>query len=178
MWDRNTPPITTSLRGIVYEEVIVRCADRDLHSGLFGGAAQNPIRVLVQDHRRPARRRRPHHACRASTTACRRRPTQVLEQWRKLDLTPEEFLGQVGLKIPAGEKGRMLIEQIQSRPTCDVNGIIGGYTGVGAKTVIAGRGERQDLVPPRRRPGPAEDLEQPSRRSCGSASRPIARSSS
>jgi acetylornithine deacetylase/succinyl-diaminopimelate desuccinylase-like protein len=43
----------------------------------------------------------------------------------------------VGLKKSAGEKGRMLIEQIQSRPTCDVNGIIGGYTGEGTKTVIA-----------------------------------------
>jgi acetylornithine deacetylase/succinyl-diaminopimelate desuccinylase-like protein len=64
-------------------------------------------------------------------------PTQVLEQWKSLNLREEEFLGQVGLKTSAGEKGRMLIEQIQSRPTCDVNGIIGGYTGEGTKTVIA-----------------------------------------
>jgi acetylornithine deacetylase/succinyl-diaminopimelate desuccinylase-like protein len=54
-----------------------------------------------------------------------------------LNLTAEKFLGQVGLKQPAGEKDRMLIEQISTRPTCDVNGIIGGYTGEGAKTVIA-----------------------------------------
>ena len=46
-------------------------------------------------------------------------------------------MGQVGLKVPAGEKGRMLIEQVSTRPTCDVNGIVGGYTGEGAKTVIA-----------------------------------------
>ena len=64
-------------------------------------------------------------------------PPAVLEQWRRLDLTPEKFLGQVGLGIPAGERDRMVIEQIQSRPTCDANGIVGGYTGVGAKTVIA-----------------------------------------
>src|SRR3712207_3759947 len=70
----------------------------------------------------------------------RRPPRSTLFPYTTLfrsDLTPESFLGQVGLRIPAGETGRMLIEQIQSRPTCDVNGIVGGYTGVGAKTVIA-----------------------------------------
>jgi acetylornithine deacetylase/succinyl-diaminopimelate desuccinylase-like protein len=136
MWDQNTPAITSSLRGLVYEEVIVRAADRDLHSGLFGGAAQNPIRVLsriIADlHDANGRIAIP-----GFYDGVHEIPTQVLEQWKKLNLTPEDFLGQVGLKIPAGEKERILIEQIQSRPTCDVNGIVGGYTGVGAKTVIA-----------------------------------------
>jgi acetylornithine deacetylase/succinyl-diaminopimelate desuccinylase-like protein len=136
MWDQNTPLITTALRGMVYEEVIVRCADRDLHSGLFGGGARNPIHVLskiIADlHDKDGRITIPGFYDGVPET-----PTQVLDQWRKLDLKPEEFLGQVGLSIPAGEKGRMLIEQVQSRPTCDVNGIIGGYTGIGAKTVIA-----------------------------------------
>ena len=64
-------------------------------------------------------------------------PADIKAELKALNLTPEEFLGQVGLKVPAGEKDRMLIEQISTRPTCDVNGIIGGYTGEGAKTVIA-----------------------------------------
>jgi acetylornithine deacetylase/succinyl-diaminopimelate desuccinylase-like protein len=64
-------------------------------------------------------------------------PPEVLAQWSKLDLTPESFLKPIGLSLPAGEKGRLLIEQISSRPTCDINGIIGGYTGEGSKTVIA-----------------------------------------
>jgi acetylornithine deacetylase/succinyl-diaminopimelate desuccinylase-like protein len=55
-----------------------------------------------------------------------------------LGLTEKQFLGTVGLKYSAGEKGRLLIEQISTRPTCDVNGIWGGYTGEGTKTVIAG----------------------------------------
>ena len=48
MWNAETPAVTTSLRGLVYEEVKVTCADRDLHSGLFGGAAQNPMRLLAK----------------------------------------------------------------------------------------------------------------------------------
>jgi acetylornithine deacetylase/succinyl-diaminopimelate desuccinylase-like protein len=137
MWDRQTPAITSALRGMVYEEIIVRCADRDLHSGLFGGAAQNPIRVLARIiadlHDKDGRVTLP-----GFYEGVQEPPTQVKEQWRALGLTAEDFLGQVGLSIPAGEKDRMLIEQIQSRPTCDVNGIIGGYTGEGTKTVIAG----------------------------------------
>lgn len=137
MWDKDTPAITTSLRGMVYEEVIVRAADRDLHSGLFGGAARNPIRVLsriIADlHDDSGRITLPGFYDGVPET-----PPDVLAQWKGLGLSPEDFLGQVGLEIPAGERDRMLIEQIQSRPTCDVNGIVGGYTGVGAKTVIPG----------------------------------------
>ena len=136
MWDQGTPQITTGLRGMVYEEVIVKAADRDLHSGLFGGGAQNPIRIL-------SRILSDLHDDQGRVTLAGfyegvpETPRQVLDQWATLGLTPESFLAPIGLSEPAGEKGRMLIEMVQSRPTCDVNGIIGGYTGVGAKTVIA-----------------------------------------
>ncbi|WP_407529216.1 M20/M25/M40 family metallo-hydrolase [Methylobacterium oryzisoli] len=138
MWDRTTPAITSSLRGLAYFEVFVTCADRDLHSGLFGGAAANPIRVLsriIADlHDEEGRVTLP-----GFYDGVRQPPPEVLERWRSLDLTPESFLGPIGLSRPAGERDRLLIEQIQSRPTCDANGIIGGYTGEGTKTVIAAK---------------------------------------
>ncbi len=66
-------------------------------------------------------------------------PPDIKADLAGLGLTPEKFLAPIGLKIPAGEQGRMLIEQISTRPTAEVNGIIGGYTGEGAKTVIPGK---------------------------------------
>jgi acetylornithine deacetylase/succinyl-diaminopimelate desuccinylase-like protein len=138
MWDAATPSITTSLRGLVYEEVWVTCADRDLHSGLFGGAARNPIHVLADVLSAM------HTADGAVTIpgfydGVYELPPDIKADLAGLDLTPEKFLGPIGLKIPAGEKGRLLIEQISTRPTAEVNGIIGGYTGEGAKTVIPGK---------------------------------------
>jgi acetylornithine deacetylase/succinyl-diaminopimelate desuccinylase-like protein len=135
MWDPKTPAITTALRGLLYEEIKIKAADRDLHSGLFGGAAQNPIRVLakiiaaIHDH--DGRITIP-----GFYDGVKELPNAVKKEWQDLGLTSEKFLGQVGLAVPAGEKGRLVIEQISSRPTCDVNGIWGGYTGPGAKTVI------------------------------------------
>ncbi|MGP0061140.1 MAG: M20/M25/M40 family metallo-hydrolase [Beijerinckiaceae bacterium] len=135
MWDRKTPAITTMLRGLVLEEVVIRAADRDLHSGMFGGAAQNPIHVLariIADL---------HDADGAITLpgfydGVAELPAEIADQWRHLPLEGRDLLGDVGLSIPAGEKGRSVLEMIWSRPTCDVNGILGGYTGPGSKTVL------------------------------------------
>ncbi len=138
MWDRQTPAITSSLRGMVYQEVTVTCADRDLHSGLFGGAAANPIhvlsRIIAELKDAEGRITIPGFYDGVAEPSA----AQKLD-WAELGLTETEFLGGVGLKHSIGEKGRMLIEQIQSRPTCDVNGIWGGYTGEGTKTVIAAK---------------------------------------
>jgi acetylornithine deacetylase/succinyl-diaminopimelate desuccinylase-like protein len=135
MWDPMTPMVTTSLRGLVYEEVRLSCADRDLHSGLFGGAAQNPLRVLARIlaamHDEDGRVTIPGFYDGVSEL-----PPEIKADLKGLDLTPENFLGEVGLKVPAGEKDRMLIEQIATRPTAEINGVVGGYTGEGAKTVI------------------------------------------
>jgi acetylornithine deacetylase/succinyl-diaminopimelate desuccinylase-like protein len=138
MWDARTPAITTSLRGLVYEEVRVTCADRDLHSGLFGGAAQNPLRVLAKIlgalHDKNGRVAIP-----GFYDGVKELPKDIKADLKRLKLTPKDFLGSVGLKVPAGEKGRMVIEQIATRPTAEINGLIGGYTGEGAKTVIPGQ---------------------------------------
>jgi len=135
MWDPATPLITTSLRGLVYEEVRLTCADRDLHSGIFGGAAQNPLRVLSKIlaglHDDNGRVTLP-----GFYDGVRELPADIKQDLAGLNLTAEDFLAPVGLKAPAGEKDRMLIEQIATRPTAEINGIIGGYTGEGAKTVI------------------------------------------
>jgi len=136
MWDPETPAITTALRGLLYDEVKIKAASRDLHSGVFGGGAQNPIRVLTRIlgslHDDSG-----HIAIPGFYDGVKDLPPDILAQWKQLNLTPETFLKPIGLSIPAGEKDRLLIEQVTSRPTCDINGIIGGYTGEGSKTVIA-----------------------------------------
>ncbi len=135
MWDQNTPAITTSLRGLVYEEVKIKAANRDLHSGIFGGGAQNPIRVLTRilgglfDDNGGI-------TIPGFYDGVKDLPPDILAQWKGLNLSAESFLKPIGLSVPAGEKDRLLIEQISSRPTCDINGIVGGYTGEGSKTVI------------------------------------------
>ena len=138
MWDAETPAITTSLRGLVYEDVKVTCADRDLHSGLFGGAARNPLhvlsRILADLHDADGRVTIP-----GFYDGVKELPADVKADLKGLGLTPEKFLAPIGLKDPAGEKGRMLIEMISTRPTAEVNGMVGGYTGEGAKTVIPGQ---------------------------------------
>ncbi|VTZ49187.1 Peptidase M20 [Methylocella tundrae] len=135
MWDRATPAITTMLRGLVLEEAIIRGADRDLHSGIFGSAAINPIHVLARIiaglHDQDGRVTLP-----GFYDGVTELPEEVAEQWRALKFNEAEFLGAVGLSIPAGEQGRSVLEMVWSRPTCDVNGVLGGYTGKGSKTVL------------------------------------------
>lgn len=138
MWDRDTPAITTGLRGLVGEEITVQAADRDLHSGHFGGAAANPIRILskilADIHDETGRITIPGFYDGVEET-----PAQILQSWENLGMTADKFLGQVGLSQPAGEKGRSVLELIWARPTAEFNGISGGYEGEGFKTVIAAK---------------------------------------
>jgi len=136
MWDRDTPAISVALRGLVGEEVTIKAANRDLHSGEFGGAAANPVRILARAlaaiHDEDGRVTIPGFYDGVEET-----PSQVLKSWEALGETAEDFLGPIGLSIPSGEKGRSVLELVWARPTAEFNGITGGYTGKGFKTVIA-----------------------------------------
>lgn len=136
MWDDQTPAISAGLRGLVGEEIKIKAADRDLHSGYFGGIAANPIhilsKILADIHDKDGRVTIKDFYDGVSET-----PTQILESWKTLGRTEETLLSPIGLSIPSGEKGRTVLELTWARPTAEVNGISGGYTGEGFKTVIA-----------------------------------------
>jgi acetylornithine deacetylase/succinyl-diaminopimelate desuccinylase-like protein len=135
MWDRSTPAITVSLRGIVGEEVVLTGANRDLHSGIYGGLAVNPIHVLsrilgaLHDDSGAV-------ALPGFYDGVEEVPQEILDQWNALNFDAATALREVGLATPAGERDRTPLEQLWARPTCDVNGIVGGYTGEGFKTVL------------------------------------------
>lgn len=135
LFDRDTPAVTTMLRGLLGEEVTVTGPDKDLHSGMYGGAAINPIRVLARIiaslHDENGRITVP-----GFYDGVDELPASVRAQWEGLGFDADGFLKAVDLSEPAGESGRSVLEMIWSRPTCEVNGFSGGYTGDGFKTVL------------------------------------------
>jgi acetylornithine deacetylase/succinyl-diaminopimelate desuccinylase-like protein len=135
MWDRDTPLITCMLRGLVLEEVTIKTASRDLHSGMYGGPAVNPIHVLAQliAGLRDADGR---ITLPKFYDGVAELPPEIKAQWAALKFDANAFLGEVGLSVPAGEVKYSVLEQIWARPTCDVNGVWGGYTAAGSKTVL------------------------------------------
>ncbi len=130
-----TPAIVTMLRGLLGEEMTIHAANKDLHSGMYGGAAQNPIRVLTQIlgklHDAEGRITVPHFYDGVTEL-----PDAIRQQWQNLSFDHAQFLGDVGLSVPAGEQDRTPLEMLWSRPTAEINGIWGGYTGDGFKTVL------------------------------------------
>ncbi len=135
MWDPDTPAISTRLRGVAHTEVTIVGPRIDLHSGFYGGAAYNPIHVLTKilaDMRNDDG----SIAIPGFYDGVPELPAQTAEQWQGLQFDEAKFLGDVGLTSPAGETGRSVLEMTWSRPTLEVNGIFGGYTQAGSKTVI------------------------------------------
>lgn len=135
LFDDRAPAIITSLRGLAAIEVTLTGADRDLHSGGFGGPAANPIRVLSRIlaglHDGAGRVTLPGFYEGVPET-----PPELLSTWEALGFDAGAFLGSVDLSHPAGELDRSVLEMLWSRPTCEINGISGGYTGPGFKTVL------------------------------------------
>ncbi len=136
MWDVKTPAITTRLRGLVYTQIDIKAAVRDLHSGLFGGSALNPItllaRVLGELHDERGRVRIPGFYDDVLPPAA-----EETAAWQRLGFDEAASLALIGLKTPAGEAGFGALERLWARPSAEPNGIWGGYMGEGAKTVIA-----------------------------------------
>ena len=135
LFESRVPSIVTMLRGLLGEELIITGPDKDLHSGMYGGAAINPIRVLLRIiaslHDDQGRITVP-----GFYDGVPELPQDIRAQWDGLNFDHKAFLGGVDLNTPAGEQDRSALEMIWSRPTCDVNGINGGYTGDGFKTVL------------------------------------------
>ena len=135
LYSDGRPAITTQLRGLLGEEIIIRAADRDLHSGSFGGLAANPLQVLVT-------------ALSTIKDASGRitlpgfydgvedLSPELRADWEALGFDAGDFLSRVGLRDPIGETGRTGLEMVWNRPTFEINGISGGYTGEGFKTVL------------------------------------------
>lgn len=134
----HVPSITVGLRGLSYMEVEVTGPNRDLHSGLYGGAVANPINILAKMiaslHDADNRITIPGFYDRVLTV-----PPQERIEMDKTPFSLEEYKKALAIEDVYGEKGYSTLERTSIRPTLDVNGIWGGYTGEGAKTVIASK---------------------------------------
>ncbi|MGH6903781.1 MAG: M20/M25/M40 family metallo-hydrolase [Geminicoccaceae bacterium] len=135
MWSIETPALATLLRGLLYTEVTLSGPAHDLHSGLYGGAVPNPLnvlaRILGQLHDGAGRVQLPGFYDDVEDLSAEER-----RQMAELPFDEAAFLGNAGLTVAQGEADRSTLERIWTRPTCDINGMWGGYIGPGSKTVI------------------------------------------
>ena len=135
MFAPGVPTMTTGLRGLCYLEVHVQGATKDLHSGGYGGAVANPIQALAQiiqslrDGNGKILVPGIYDNVRAVTET-------ELEGWRKLPFDESDFASSVGVNSLPGEPGFSVLERLWTRPTLEINGIWGGFSGEGQKTVL------------------------------------------
>lgn len=135
MFAPGLPSIVSSLRGLAYFQIDVEGPSRDLHSGVYGGAVVNPAtalaRIIATFHDGSWRVAIP-----GFYDKVREWPSDVRQQMRALPFDEQHFLEEVGAAALDGERGLTSLERVWTRPTCEVNGLLSGYTGEGAKTVL------------------------------------------
>ena len=136
MFAPELPTLCVGLRGMIYTEVEVRGAKTDLHSGMYGGAAPNPFIALAQII--AGLKDREGRILIPGFYDDVQRPSEAeLKAWKNLPFNEEEYrTAEVGASKLVGERGYSVLERTWARPTLDVHGIVGGFTGAGAKTVI------------------------------------------
>jgi acetylornithine deacetylase/succinyl-diaminopimelate desuccinylase-like protein len=132
------PTITTGLRGLLYTEIVVTGARRDLHSGQYGGAAPNAVGALAQIvtglKDKKGRVRVPGFYTRVQPPA-----EAETNAWARLPFDEAAYLREIGTSAAPGEEGRSVLDRLWARPTLDAHGIAGGFVGEGLKTVIPSR---------------------------------------
>jgi acetylornithine deacetylase/succinyl-diaminopimelate desuccinylase-like protein len=135
MFAPGLPSILSSLRGLAYFQIDVEGPNGDLHSGSYGGAVVNPAmalaRILATFHDE-----RGHIAIPGFYDGVLPWPDSVIQQMRALPFDEAGFMHEVGVTALGGEQGYTTLEKLWTRPTCEVNGLLSGYTGEGAKTVL------------------------------------------
>ena len=134
----DTPSITTGLKGLSYVEVEVTGPNRDLHSGLYGGAVANPINILCEMIAK-MKDENNHIAIPGFYDNVIELSQEEREDIARAPFSLDKYKSALDLSDIHGEKGYTTMERTGIRPTLDVNGIWGGYTGEGAKTVIASK---------------------------------------
>jgi acetylornithine deacetylase/succinyl-diaminopimelate desuccinylase-like protein len=136
MFAPGLPTLCVGLRGMIYTELEVRGAKTDLHSGMYGGAAPNPFVSLAQIIAR-LKDENGHILIPGFYDDIIPPSTEELAAWRSLPFDEEHYrITEVGSRRLVGEEGFSVLERTWARPTLDVHGIPGGFTGAGAKTVI------------------------------------------
>ena len=135
MFDKGMPSLLFSLRGLSYLEIKVRGAKTDLHSGGYGGAVGNPAtalaRIIASFHDADG-----HVAIDGFYDDVVDWDAKTRAQIKSLPFSDEDFRTGLDVKQLVGEKGFSTLERLWIRPTCEVNGLLSGYTGEGAKTVL------------------------------------------
>jgi acetylornithine deacetylase/succinyl-diaminopimelate desuccinylase-like protein len=135
---KDTPSITTGLRGLSYVEVEVTGPNRDLHSGIYGGAVANPINILAKMIA-SLHDKNNHITIPGFYDKVENLSDEERAEMAKAPFSLEDYKDSLKINAVYGEKGYSTNERNSIRPTLDVNGIWGGYTGEGAKTVIASK---------------------------------------